>query len=452
MKIKGHTSIRLMDAQTGEITTVEESNMVTDALNKFFANAGWMNPSPFISGSSSVISSSLVERFMGGLLLFDTAQEEDVNHLIVTAGTKMVGNGCVGTVSNDSVTELGSWNDDESGWNATNDVYTMVWDFTTSQANGTIACASLTSLVHGYIGEGNSTSHLKKDSNMDDYANSVGGYPKSSPFTFANLFTKDNYIYGFNIDKVTNKLSLVRDRVPITEIDLRDNISVTNPEIVNEDFYTYPVSIAWDVYGSKSGATYSTYFDDEYCWIAIVVTGYMTIRFADDCPIVVLKIKKSDLTYTVTELTPSNTGITDIDGNFSSNIMQDKLLLVKGDGTSSYLIHTDNIANVEDVTNNAIASFTGVVYNSGDRLYDNNKVFDSVLKTIEPTNGATYNPRIYGRVNGNSLLMYSAFGNGLTINRYSGYLATINNLEEPVTKDATKTMKVIYTLTFSEEE
>ena len=36
MKLKGKTTIELTDVNSGEVTTVEEENMVTNALNYFF--------------------------------------------------------------------------------------------------------------------------------------------------------------------------------------------------------------------------------------------------------------------------------------------------------------------------------------------------------------------------------------------------------------------------------
>jgi hypothetical protein len=47
----------------------------------------------------------------------------------------------------------------------------------------------------------------------------------------------------------------------------------------------------------------------------------------------------------------------------------------------------------------------------------------------------------YGRLMANTSVQATA-------GRRNDYLATINNLSSPVTKDSTQTMKVIYTLTF----
>ncbi len=41
---------------------------------------------------------------------------------------------------------------------------------------------------------------------------------------------------------------------------------------------------------------------------------------------------------------------------------------------------------------------------------------------------------------------------GANLYRDQGYIATINNLSTPVVKDNTRTMRVIYRLTFEEEE
>lgn len=435
-----------MNAETGEIVETHDDNMITNALTKFFANAGWLNTSAFATSNASVINASLVERFMGGLLLFDTAQEEDVDHLIVSAGTKMIGNGSYGVVSNDTITELGSWNSDESGWNADGTVCTMVWDFSTSQANGQIACASLTSAVHGYAGEGNSTSHLSKAEKQSDYASSIAPNSKATSFDIAALFVKSNYIYGF--DYADEKIILSREHCPVSEIDLRDISTVSRKEVVDSNYIDMRLPVAPLSYGVNM------YTDEDYCYALIYTISSGYVMFTNELPIAFIKINKDSLEKEVLQITPAATGLDAMIGP-SINVMRDMILFVSS-SNEAYLVHTDNLANSEDVTNRIGTQFGHVGYCSGDRLYCDGAIFDSVLKTIEPYNGilnAQYN-RFTGILEDNEILTthnYLYNVNNPAVNRYSGYLATINNLETPVIKDSTKTMKVVYTLTFGEE-
>lgn len=77
-----------------------------------------------------------------------------------------------------------------------------------------------------------------------------------------------------------------------------------------------------------------------------------------------------------------------------------------------------------------------------------------------PTNASGGNGRLYeiinasgetydGKVTKDGFLIRHA---GTALYRDQGYIATINNLATPVVKDNTRTMRVIYRLTFEEEE
>jgi hypothetical protein len=152
MKIKGKTIIELNDAKTGKLVQrTEDNNMLTNALTKFYKQGGITNPSAFNAGA---IRSDALHYLLGGVLLLDTALTEDADIIRVPTGVGMTGNGVYDVLNSGNPTELGSWNETESGWQQDGS-YKMVWDYTTSQGNGTIACVCLTSLYGGYRGAGN---------------------------------------------------------------------------------------------------------------------------------------------------------------------------------------------------------------------------------------------------------------------------------------------------------
>ncbi len=150
MKFKGHTTIELKNVETGEIKKYEDDNMLTNAVEKMlnFASTHALGANPLD------IYSSHWYNLLGGLVLFDTALTEDADNIYPPAGTKPVGYGqCQDTSSYTSISEWGVYNSQESDTSAT-DTKKMVWDFSTSHANGTIASIALTHRNTGLFGFG----------------------------------------------------------------------------------------------------------------------------------------------------------------------------------------------------------------------------------------------------------------------------------------------------------
>lgn len=150
--VKGKTTFELTDVNTGEVEVIEDSNMITNGLQEFLRTYGYFGCD--ILSNNAVRTNSLWVNFLGGLFLFDTALDEDVNNTFMPAGVKMIGNGSKDVANSGAVTELGSYNATESGLQSDGSIK-FVYEFNTAQANGNIACACLTSKVGGYIGMGN---------------------------------------------------------------------------------------------------------------------------------------------------------------------------------------------------------------------------------------------------------------------------------------------------------
>ncbi|WP_304423293.1 hypothetical protein, partial [Faecalibaculum rodentium] len=146
MKLKGTMTIELTDAGSGETETIREENMVTDAVDNILGSN--LLGVYFDSGTSSkniTVNSQLLPicpNTLGGILLFADTLEERKDNLY-----PMSANYPVAYASNDvnlgTDTARGSMNQTESG--PIDRGYKFVWDFTTSQGNGTIAAAALTS-------------------------------------------------------------------------------------------------------------------------------------------------------------------------------------------------------------------------------------------------------------------------------------------------------------------
>ena len=233
--MKGRTTIELTDVGTGTKEVVDSENMVTNALAKYFCNLGMVNATPF--NSTEQMDENAIFKLLGGILLFDKTLEENVDNIQTPAGIHMTANAAYDYTSNSDVEEFGSFNSSESGWQADGSLK-FVYDFTTSQANGDIASVCLTSLEHGYVGEGNKSGNYFTSSH-DEYLYSglscslyVDGktinsmnYPRvinvdleestMIVIDYYNLYYNRSYSDEFYGN--TGKLKLKKYRIPLTK-------------------------------------------------------------------------------------------------------------------------------------------------------------------------------------------------------------------------------------------
>lgn len=154
MALKGHTKIELTNTETGEVRTVEDDNMVTNALGMFVENTGCLNYNVF-SMSDIVELSTPFLVLSRGLMLFSDPIDEDPSIIYPPSGNLMTGQAGAITYSGNQTT-IGSYNVNESG--EVENGYRYVWDFNNSQANGRINCACLTSQNGGLMGAGSDIS------------------------------------------------------------------------------------------------------------------------------------------------------------------------------------------------------------------------------------------------------------------------------------------------------
>lgn len=155
MKLKGHTKIELFNAKTGELEQcIEDDNMFTNVLDRILNNnLGGLLPYDQKANNYSKLF-PLPQYALGGVMLLPQAETENANnfypHSVPTAF------GQRDRVSIAGSTGTGIYNQTESG--EIKDGYKHVWEYTTEQGNGQIACACLTN-YYGAFG----------DFNMDEF-------------------------------------------------------------------------------------------------------------------------------------------------------------------------------------------------------------------------------------------------------------------------------------------
>lgn len=483
MRIKGHTIIELTDVKTGKVERYEDDNMVTNALSYFLQDAGMVWSSPL---KYNEVRNDPLGTLLGGLLMFDDVLPENANNMTTPAGVKMTGNGAKNYTydGQDGVTEFGSWNYTESGW--TNDgKYRQVWDFSTSQANGTIASLCLTSRRNGYIGAGNATSGSKKSNssyiivdgksanyNVDDMSTQVlnrivGVHSANSVITFADYYSiyyDQNHASEFM--GTTGKLKLLTKKIPLSKFDLRETFPYMNqPDTgkpssqsyipVTETEITLPVAFKNAVAGHSPWVCGK--YGDYFYILASTLSG-----LAPNDSVQGVRIKCSDFTvvqsFTVTNTTQTAFSVYDSDVSFGN----DQIAIY----SNANRVVFQDLFNNPDTEELPLTASTGSGYDrvGGGYFREDSWIIDCYRIDMVSRTASKVNTAFDGRwgrfigIDNPFFFDYSPKNGGywgletFDISYTADYIATINNLANPVVKSAEKTMKVTYVVSFDDGE
>lgn len=475
MGIKGKTTFELTDVNTGKVEVIEDTNMVTNALQELLTSYGLFGSNVL---TEAITTNPLWQNLLSGLLLFDTALVEDADNTFMPAGVKMIGNGSIGVSNSGEVTELGSYNATESGLQEDGSIK-FVYDFSTQQANGTIACACLTSKIGGYLGMGNAEERYNNESysincfRISPYpiysgiagaTNDVGHilYPVYSEN--AIYFTNPRNInysssYASQHWSVTKKIQILKVRAGFT------GVSVKDYRYLKQVIATYEVDIPQDILdymGTNIGTALTFSDNDGNIYIIFIKSGNSVISFTNGDFVWIMKIDRH-MQATAYKFT-NNTG--------EKLIISKDTIIYNGDYVFIYQYNSPYQLYGIKYTDSTQIIETGVAKNSKYKLYNLGKNLIGIYDQSVSTN--YYAPTIYdvvnrthrlvnGKSNDNHILIPFIDKKGVYLNvrntgnicelsimKDSRYLATINNLSEPVVKTISKTMKVIYTLTFEE--
>lgn len=457
--LKGTTTFELTNVKTGEKEFITEHNMFTGALDDVINHAPYYGNNFMLglsreSNKNAILNSLLggayytdsvtsntyfKQRGIGGLLLFPKAIEENVNTFYAPADNKPTG-----IASNDTYIDAdlrrGSYNVVESGFVSNSqgeDIgFRMVWDFTTTQANGEIACAALTSYRGG-------KAYLNAESiayHETDFYNNFGRgiciTEADDPWNGGNSFCPNGFAFAcdelgvyfyaysatgvqrgiYRTNRSQNKFSILRNpRDNKLIVPFSSDRAVFMGGIIDEDIYIFSCS-------AQSSATGTSH-------VTIEKYNRKTGEMTTESISYVGSIRASGLTACV--------GVTKRNGHRIA-------YFPAYNNAGIYKVDLDNTADVtliECTANNNIHCV-------GDYVMSNAWVIESD-DTVHafPTNASFVPIGLVGTwlVNTKS----SNPSNYLSICEtiFSPYLATINNMNAPVVKTADKTMKVTYTVT-----
>lgn len=418
----GKTKILMHNVHTGKTEKIEHGNVFKgDNIQKYLRTFG------LYVNKFTTATIPLWQEVVGGIMLFDSEIPTTSN--IIPAGHKMTANGAYNILNSSDPVELGSWNDTESSVSEEGDTITLVYDWTTSQGNGDIACVGLTSYTAGYIGIGNPSGTYKN----------VGSFGLAS------------------------RRSITANNLNGAKVCHNKRISISS---FSGNTLTLSVTDIWSQHAVLSNASYSK--------VITLSEKPVTISVAQLCQMsdTVLALVQSagniapggsvyiDVinteTWAVTSKVIINSTANGLSIGNTITPISDHELIIQNTTTRDHYIMDINAGTFQTFG----AEYTGSnPTGAGLKINDNlillpgswtsvgtHCVLDRVNHTIYPVNMSSIStnmafPALYDDSVGGIIVSNAGY---ITNNPY--FLATINNLEDTVTKDVSKTMKVIYTL------
>jgi hypothetical protein len=480
--LKGTTKIELTDVNTGETQVIEKHNAVTGALQEIFSPTlgNLTNPSNLSDNLPAYTS------FLGGLLLFDSRIEGDPLPVFAPAGVKLVGCARYNTANLVGSTYLGSYDATESILSPSTRMAKLVYNFTQTQANGTINSVCLTHKNGGY-------GVYRSDFGLKDTSTRLGTIIYNTPnpklvrddndrYTGIYNYTEDEHLYAIDVENdlayyfrvpSANKLVLVKRRVRITQYSMFGH----GATMVGD-----PVEITLTSSINTTSASNNAYnFDTETNTLYIVsqVGNASTLAVGGSFSITEVNLGES----TATQRTFTNKHTTSMNIQ-SSCVYRGRIYSLAAPVSTSvngYSVYAYNVIS-HSLDDNSVTTHGKVIQSSTSMVprsayfADGRIYWQAVYTTYKGIGGlqvtdcsatpgddnttlcgvdvidyySTSNSTFYGHctpVLNHPMIQYVSSKSD--IERFvvlSHYLATVNNLATPIVKAPTQTMKITYTI------
>ena len=449
--MKGKTIIELTDVKTKKKEVLKDDNLVTDVLEKILT----LNPNGLLTNINKDTFYPIVEKIVGGILLFKDKITEDKNTSFVSTSNECIG--YAGQVEGVQENPLqGSFNKQES--KATSNGYKFVWDFGTSKANGKISSVCLTNAKAGggYFGTKSNGETNRIKLGEDKYLiKNTDTEMKKKYVNVVEANFEENYIVS--IVPESDHLRIIKSREPLLNFRLDDSLSFLSEKNITETKIKY----------KKSYGTYGVciYVDSENYYLLKTSTS------GGNTNVTKLKINKANNSMEETEFTLENVKIENI-GTYSLDYDYYRTIKSVLRGGYVYAVSADEkyivkfaINNPVDVTKiepkftlktGSVSSHTTGcgMYILGDMIIGTNFTIDKNDKVTEIAQSDLSTIECIPLSYGPFLLGYFANGESSgdkylrkVLYLITPYSATINNLSKTVEKTADKTMKITYYLT-----
>lgn len=478
--MKGHTKIILTNVETGEQEVHEDENLITKALDKIINIHTAMNLAPNDQNLLPIATQAL-----GGIMLFDDTLTESEDNIHFPTEAHLVGYASVDVNTSDKF--RGSWNSTESGKTMTG--YQSVWDFGTSQANGTIKAVARTNRWGGQ----NPLYYYR--------ANTCGTTGNGAPATdygWCPIRYDGEYVYMIKGDSSTHVMRMARVKIPMLRFGAADYSDVARTYEIVTAWSTELTSYTYWNNAQHTGQSYEQYvYADSVGYYEDGHDGYI---YCIGCSpnrsyhsygydITYFTINYGDGSYDKSETVRLSTG-----RSYWTDQQQDYFWFCGrwyGHVHNGILYRLHNSRKIVDIIPlNNVAAYRAIRV-----IADGNPDYIEELNYCRPHNGGVwmeiyhYTTSSYNRLNGilypdgvfiipevsyqgtgnnhNSDYKYYNYGrtvdddltswgwydnSKLTRLWEANYLGTINNLAAPITKTAAQTMKIVYTLTDVDED
>ena len=494
MKLKGSATIELTNAD-GSKEFIKHDNMITNAVNDLFTSQGG-DIAPIFKIANN--NDSYAETLFGGILLFNEVLNDDANDYTIPT-TKVTG-----YASQDAYagidTARGSFNKTESGVQEDGS-YKFVWDFATSQANGNIKSIALCPNVMGKIGMTNTpersgdyslTRNSQAPFNQNDYLIPSGGETDGLSNYYFNIaaiigdiaYAVDSYnVYqqdgGSNRGVLQNGgiLKLYKFKLNISSVSLADRVCVarylgrTDLQLPT-DFIDFLKTLVSDTTSYQSPISY--FFNHRDGKLIVFPCGFVkkgiapkgTVQYVD----IDLNNNLDIKSYTFTNnsqgtILDSNARTIpcshDYDACYVFFVCNDYVVFSTSDKKTYVASRSDNTDIKQLKKNGEDFLFPEVYYLRP--IFSNGNILVFASGKYGASYGYSYVLDMKtGEVietNANNIYSHAqvSYGNKAVSVRTNPYLAyklminpfimtTKNNLDTPIVKTASQTMKITYTL------
>ena len=448
--LKGNTKIELTNIHTGKKEVIEKHNTFTNALSKLLEYYTATGVNLYNSGSHPFLPLSTVG--LSGIYLMAQSLSENVTQ--VSDFKNIVGYAGF-NVDTSGSKYIGSLNKTES--KKLDNGYQYVWDFGTDRANGVISTVGLTN-----------GSFTVKDNTYFPYAmlsDRTGEFLwKDNLPWLGQCVDCTEFGQKFMFAALLNKTTVKFTQIQVTHGIVKLN-STPLSKIIKEKEITIPdISITISV---------NSYYDSTWCYISfdvknkfyylITKTKYIRIN---------ANTLEYDSAFGVKNMPSIFNNVSTSFGNIFAGVINGYMYRY-GTGYELYKWEVgspESAVKLKKLNDFYSLNSVGSYFIGYDKVLDpenlefyiinNNKSSSSSdyaamwpVPSSDNTNIylIAYNSDIGGRNNMINFVTYSyAMNHNYKLSfgtRFYPYFATINNLEEPVTKTSDKTMKITYTVT-----
>ena len=446
--MKGHVTIELFDHKTGTLMRTEHENMLTNAL-AYRAGIDTNDTLSLYSNENSLLPLATTGR--GGLLLFDGPLTEDVGNFHFPMNVHLTG--CAGRGAGSSASNL-QGTIDSTASKYENGKYTTVWNFLPNQANGVIAALALTHAKAGanpfHMYRGNAWSTIS-----NGYRHFVAMDQGTDTAYFCYNYQATNTIYFYK-----RKLSrhLLRVNTPFLGAEETALVYDLNSETIKDRSY-------WDISPDYDGYIY-------LCATQGNQTGNATVYLrrlkasADHFSLEEDAEFRQALTLPEVYLYPSNAS-----KNYHTMalaVSNGYLYALSYDRKSVYRISLTDTSQIRQITP-GIDRFQTM--DCGIYTHRGGGIWTELLYQVTNTTGGTENRRTRAIIYEDGECRYD-LGSYTTSSWYikdfcgyvtddlrmftsyyqyfdacQNYIGTICNLEEPITKTDSQSLKITYSIT-----